>query len=86
MAIDIDTFNPLAFLFLAVPLFFLWRRGRGLGYLFCFSLFFFYIWAVFANVIFPLWLDGSYFDIMRGRTWADFVNFARSSSSRTSTC
>jgi glycopeptide antibiotics resistance protein len=76
MEIDIGTFNPLAFLFLAAPLFFLWRRGRSLGYIFYFSLFFFYMWAVFANVIFPLPLDGSYFDTIRGRTWASQVNFA----------
>lgn len=77
MAIDIGAFNPVAFLILAVPLFFLRRQGRGLGYLLCFSLFFLYLWAVFSYVIFPLRLDAEYIDMMRrDRAWAGQVNLA----------
>lgn len=52
--VDIRPFNPLALIILLVPLFILHRRGKKAGYLLCFSLFFLYMWAVFAIVLCPL--------------------------------
>lgn len=73
--IDIGTFNPVALLLLAVPLFSLWRRGRSAGYLLCFSLFFLYLWAALSYTVFPLRLDGDYIDALRQhRRWANNVN------------
>lgn len=48
----IPAFGPLAFIALTVPLFVLRWRGKGVGYLLCFSAFFMYAWAALVYTIF----------------------------------
>lgn len=63
--IDTAPFNPFSLVLLLVPLFLLRRRGKSAGYLLCLSLFFLYMWAVFAYTICPIHIHPEYLDLTR---------------------
>lgn len=73
-AIDIYAFNPLALVILLVPLFFLRERGKSVGYLLCFSLFFLYMWAILAYTIFPLPVRSHDIEAIRYFRWTSSIN------------
>lgn len=72
--IDIRPFNPVALVLLLGPLFFLRRRGKSAGYLWCFSLFFLYLWAVFAYAVGPLPFGPGWLDMLREEGWDGRIN------------
>jgi glycopeptide antibiotics resistance protein len=75
LPIRIDTFSPLVLAALPLPLFYLRRKGKSIGYMLCFSVFFFYSWVVVSYTIldsFPHSLE--HLEMIREADWSANVN------------
>lgn len=73
--IDIRPFNPFALVILLGLLALLRRRGKSVGYLLCFSLFFLYLWAVCSFTTCPLPIGSDLVDHLRTiDRWQERIN------------
>lgn len=76
--IGIEAFSPTSFVLLLIPLFFLRRRGKSIGYLLCFYLFSLYAWAALAHTILEFPVHSSEARMIHMRTWSKEINLVPS--------
>lgn len=72
--LDVVPFHPLAFALVPVALFLLRGRGKGAGYLLCFSLFFFYVCTVLTFTIFKFAPSSYNPAVIELVSWPDSIN------------
>src|SRR5262249_50371273 len=65
---------PAALIVLVVPLVVLIKRRKSIGYLVSFSLFFLYLWAVFAYAVCPLPFGSGPISLLRENNWGNSTN------------